>query len=105
MKLNQPYYIEPRLKDNHLNLNKDWRFFGSDKVFEKIEDIDKSSWSLKTDLPKSIYHSLKEAGVLPDPYIGTNSKLYSDVDEKVWYYRKVFQIQKPDFKGNAFFVL
>ena len=24
------------------------------------------------------------------------------MDEKVWYYRKVFQIQKPDFKGNAF---
>jgi len=73
MKLNQPYYIEPRKGENHLNLNGEWEFGYADKVTEKpSEDM----WKYKTQLPKSIYHSLEEAGVLPDPYVGTNSKKY-----------------------------
>lgn len=43
-----------------------------------------------------------EAGILPHPYEGVNSKLYQWVDEKVWYYRKKFMLDKADFKGNAF---
>lgn len=39
---------------------------------------------------------------MPDPYYGTNSKEFHWVDEKVWYYRKKFTLNNPDFEGNAF---
>lgn len=99
MKLNQPYYIEPRSGENHIDLCGSWEFFGSDTV---LENPDKSLFTYKTTLPKSLFHSLHECGVLPDPYVGTNSKLYSDVDEKIWYYRKTFTLNRPGFDGNAF---
>jgi len=99
MNLNQPYYIEPRKSKNHIDLDKDWDFVWTDKA---IEDLSKLEWKYNTDIPKSLYFSLYEAGILPHPYEGVNSKLYHWVDEKVWYYRKKFILDKSDFKGNAF---
>lgn len=99
MNLNQPYYIEPRKSKNHIDLDKDWDFVWTDKA---IEDFSELEWKYKTDIPKSLYFSLYEAGILPHPYEGVNSKLYHWVDEKVWYYRKKFILDKSDFKGNAF---
>lgn len=99
MNLNQPYYIEPRKSKNHIDLDKDWDFVWTDKA---IEDLSKLEWKYKTDIPKSLYFSLYEAGILPHPYEGVYSKLYHWVDEKVWYYRKKFILDKSDFKGNAF---
>lgn len=99
MNLNQPYYIEPRIGKNHIDLDKDWDFIWADEI---IEDLSELEWKYKTDIPKSLYFSLYEAGILPHPYEGVNSKLYHWVDEKVWYYRKKFILDKSDFKGNAF---
>ena len=99
MNLNQPYYIEPRKGKNHIDLDKDWDFTWADNT---IEDLSELAWKYKTDIPKSLYFSLYEAGILPHPYEGVNSKLYHWVDEKVWYYRKKFILDKSDFKGNAF---
>ena len=99
MNLNQPYYIEPRNGENHIEFKYQWDFTWSDKV---VEDFSELEWKYKTDIPKSMYFSLYEAGVLPHPYEGVNSKLYHWVDEKVWYYRKKFILDKSDFKGNAF---
>ena len=97
MKLNQPYYIDRR--KNSIDLNGEWEFFWSDEVCENITE---NKWKYKTTLPKSIYHSLHEAGVLPDPYVGVNSKQYYWVDEKIWYYRKKFVLNKGEFNGNAY---
>ena len=102
MKLNQPYYIEPRRGENHLDLGGVWDFFGSEQVLEADALADDKRWRYQTTLPRSVFHSLHEAGVLPDPYVGTNSKLYADVDEKIWYYRKKFTLDRPDFDGNAY---
>jgi len=99
MKLNQPYYIEPRNGKRHLDLNGDWDFFYAD---ETREEFCEELWIYKTKIPNSVYRSLFEAGILPDPYVGTNSKLYHWVDEKVWYYRKKFRLSKAGFSGNAF---
>ncbi|MBQ7792111.1 MAG: hypothetical protein IJ367_01285 [Clostridia bacterium] len=93
MTLTQPYYIDKRQGENHISLNGQWEFCWADKE-EQIENL---SFSHKTEIPSSVYHSLHKAGVLPDPYIGTNSKLYHWVDEKVWYYRKTFTVEKSDF--------
>lgn len=99
MNLNQPYYIEPRQGENHIDLNGEWSFFWADEIRDAFEEKD---WAYRTTLPKSIYHSLHEAGVLPDPYYGVNSKLYHWVDEKVWYYRKQFALAQDAVKGPAF---
>ncbi len=99
MKLNQPYYIEPRSGDAHLDLNGKWCFFFADHV---VEYPQATQWQYETTLPKSVYHSLYEAGILPDPYYGTNSKQYDWVDKKIWYYRKTFTLNKPGFTGNAY---
>lgn len=96
MNLNQPYYIEPRQGIRHIDLNGEWEFFYADT------EETKWVWKYQTTLPNSVYHSLSEAGIIPNPYQGTNSQLYSWVDEKVWYYRKKFTIDQPDFKGHAF---
>lgn len=96
MELNQPYYIEPR--KNSIDLGGEWSFLWQDtEEYPKVSDF-----KYKTTLPKSVFHSLCEAGVLPDPYVGTNSKEYSWVDEKIWYYRKTFTLNEEGTEKNAF---
>ena len=99
MKLNQPYYIEKRKNDAHINLDGEWEFCYTDEAHEDIGALD---FKHTAKIPSSVYYSLYHAGILPDPYYGTNSKLYHWVDEKVWYYRKRFKLDRPDFLGNAF---
>ena len=89
MRLDQPYYIEKR--ENSLSLNGTWDFFYSDS--EKEEFCEKN-WQYKAELPKSLYWCLYEAGITPHPYKGVNSKEYHWVDEKVWYFRKKFNLNK-----------
>ena len=83
MQLNQPYYIEKRKNDAHLSLDGKWEFCYTDNAQEEIGTLD---FKYTTEIPSSVYYSLYYAGILPDPYYGTNSKLYHWVDEKVWYY-------------------
>lgn len=99
MKLNQPYYIEKRGNDNHISLDGEWSFCYEDAA---TDDVAALSFAHTTAIPSSVYYSLYHAGILPDPYYGTNSKLYHWVDEKVWYYRRRFTLDRPDFCGNAF---
>ena len=99
MKLNQPYYIEKRKNACHIDLDGSWEFGWEDAA---REDVSTLALAYTTSIPSSIYYSLYHAGVLPDPYYGTNSKQYHWVDEKVWYYRRRFVLACPDFKGNAF---
>lgn len=98
-KLNQPYYIEPRTGGNHIELDGEWDFFWSDKP---LEQFDEDMWQYRTTLPRSIYHSLQETGLLPDPYQSTNSHLYAWVDHKIWYYRKSFSLHRAHFAGCAY---
>ena len=99
MELNQPYYIEPREGKNHISLDGKWNFCWSDgeKPFAQLTE-----WRYSATIPKSIYHCLHEAGVLPDPYFGTNSKQYSWVDEKVWYFKKAFTVDQTLDDKNAY---
>ncbi len=99
MNLNQPYYIEPRKGKDHIDLGGKWDFAWKD---ESVKDLSEIEWEYKTDIPKSLYFSLHEAGILPHPYEGVNSKLYHWVDEKVWYYRKSFEIDEFAENKNAF---
>lgn len=97
MKLNQPYYIEPR--KNHLDLCGEWLLTYSDTETDNPVDI---NWKLTAHVPQSVYWSLFENGILPHPYEKCNSKLYHWVDEKVWYYKKKFNFPKTSKDYIAF---
>ena len=96
MKLNQPYYIEPRTGSAHLDLCGEWDYAFCDSKTDCPSNL---NWNLKTQIPNSVYWSVYESGLLPHPYESCNSKKYHWVDEKVWYYRKKFTLspeQKQD---------
>lgn len=98
--LNHPYFIEPRrAPDSHLELDGLWDYSGLD---EAVDDPTLIDWSWQTQVPNSIYWSLYESGVLPHPYHGCNSKQYHWVDEKVWYYRKIFPVSREQAGKQAF---
>lgn len=99
MKLNQPYYIEKRNGASHIDLNGTWAFFYADC---ETETWDANDFQYFATLPKSIYHCVCEAGILPDPYAGTNSKLYHWVDEKVWYFKKTFSLAMDETDCDAY---
>ena len=102
MNLTQPYYIEPRTDASHLTLDGKWDFCWSDQPTDAPSAL---TYAHSCTLPHAVYHCLHEAGVLPDPYHGTNSKLFHWGDEKIWYFRRVFSLHKPDFHGHAFLCL
>lgn len=89
MKLCQPYYIEKREQSSHINLNGEWNFCWTDSEMTDLADL---KFEYDCILPASVYHCLHSAGVLPDPYYGTNSKKFHWVDEKVWYFRRSFTL-------------
>ena len=99
MNLVQPYYIEPRADGAHISLDGLWQLAWADTAQECFA---KDFWRYETTLPKSLYWSLFEAGILPDPYEGTNSKEYHWVDEKIWYYKKTFVLSKEAEGKRAF---
>lgn len=99
MNLCQPHYIDKRGGTAQLSLDGEWDFCWTDAAVDMPSEI---SFEHTTEIPSSVYHSLHRAGVLPDPYQGTNSKQYHWVDEKVWYYRKRFSLDRPDFDGNTY---
>lgn len=108
MKLNHRYYIHPREGAAHLDLCGEWDLGFTD---DAVSSPSKVEWTLRTQAPNSVYWSLYEAGVMPHPYEGCNSKLYHWVDEKVWYYKKSFHMPKEQagcdavicFEGVAYY--
>jgi len=99
MDLCQAYYIEKRNNDDHIDLNGKWDFCWRDTACDSVDSL---TFDYQCTLPSSVYHSLSASGVLPHPYYGTNSKDYGWVDEKVWYYRKRFNLDRASFDGNAY---
>ena len=91
MNPNHPFYI-----DHHpleLSLDGEWSF-------TYIDNVSNEPWTLHyphiATLPASAYRCLERSGILPDPYFGTNSKLYEWVDEKVWYFTRSFTLENKD---------
>ena len=54
-------------------------------------------------MPSSVQWALFRAGKLPDPYAHQNSKQYTWVVEKVWYYRRNFETP-PGARGQYVFL-
>ncbi len=88
MKLIQPYYIEPRKECCHISLNGEWDLAWTD------DPEDTPEFRMKADVPGTVYRQLADAGVLPEPYFGTNGEKYDWVDDKTWFYRKEFSLDE-----------
>ncbi len=91
MKLSTPFYIEKRSGENHIDLCGEWEFTYTS---EPSDDTDSIDFSHKATIPSSVYWNMHEAGLLPHPYEGTNSKLYRDLDRSVWYFRRSFNLSR-----------
>lgn len=86
-----PYYVLPRAADRHLSLET-WELTYRDRVIgSTLELLDTKKW-IPVSRPGSVQATLSLAGEFPDPYVGLNSEKYKWVDEKAWYYRKIFDV-------------
>ena len=98
MKLEHKNYIDIRCGDAHIDLNGIWDFCWLDADTDTPQN---NLYNHSAQLPNSIYNCLVDANILPNPYYGVNSKEFYWVDEKVWYFKKTFNLNNPDFDGNA----
>jgi beta-mannosidase len=88
----QPYRITPRVGEQHISLDGPWQLCHRDAAITGSSDLAKQDKWIPATVPTSVQWALHRAGLLPHPYEHLNSKQYSWVDEKVWYYRKTVDI-------------
>ncbi|MBQ8551353.1 MAG: hypothetical protein IJ428_00910 [Clostridia bacterium] len=93
MNPNTPFYIDHH--PSELLLDGEWHFTYVDESCDEPWTLD---YSHTATLPASTYRCLERAGILPDPYFGTNSKLYEWVDKKIWYFSRSFTMSDTDGK-------
>ena len=101
MDLVQPHYIEPREGDGFISLDGEWDFCSADEACEPFS-LDFIYFIYKATIPCSLYHALHRVGALPDPYVGTNSHLYRDTVNKIWYFRRRFTVNEDTADKNAY---
>ena len=88
----QPFYIGVRSGQQHVSLNGEWGLGYRDTPIESLQDLGSQLKWIRTQVPSSVQWALYRAGELPNPYLHMNAKKYDWVVEKVWYYRKSFQV-------------
>lgn len=71
MKLNQPYYVEPREGESHLDLGGVWEYGYRGSIWDGVEELE---LPYSAHIPDSLFWNLYESGVLPHPYKGCNSR-------------------------------
>jgi beta-mannosidase len=86
-----PYYVFPRESVQHIPLDT-WELTHRDTpVRSTLELLSTPRWTRVTE-PGSIQSALFKAGELPDPYVGLNSEKHRWVEDKAWYYRRLFPL-------------
>ena len=88
----QPYYISPRPGLQHVSLDGEWQLAFGDTPVVRPSELDQQQFKwIRAQVPDSVQWSLYSAGELPHPYHHLNSRKYTWVPDKVWYYRKEFE--------------
>ena len=98
----QPYYISPRTGEQHQLLDGDWEMGYLDSPIASPQDLLSHSKWIRAQLPNSVQWALYESGELPHPYLHLNSRLYAWVPDKVWYFRRQFQLPALPKTGYVF---
>ena len=90
------FRITPRTGAAHHDLSEDWNFGFRDSSARTYNDTkDVKEWRVMR-RPTTIHRALCEAGVLPDPYVGLNSKQYLWIESKIWYFKKTFTLSNEE---------
>lgn len=88
----QPYYITPRMAAQHIALNGEWRLGWRDAAINNVDELENQAKWINARVPATVQMALHFAGELPHPYYNLNSEKYKWVDEKVWYYKRAFDL-------------
>ncbi len=100
MNPNHTFYIERHENENsHLSLDGTWQFAFLNAKTDSPDEID---FPYESPIPASGFRCLVNAGLKPDPYFGTNSKLFRGVDEKIWYFRRTFKLPETIENKDVF---
>ena len=97
MDLSQPHYIERRENGAHLSLDGMWDL-GYAPEITAPGDV---KYTMRAKVPGTVFWQLYEAGVMPNPYEGVNSKAFGWTDDQVWYYRRRFTLEEAP-RGKAY---
>ena len=90
------FRISPRTGAAHHDLSEDWNFGFRDSSARTYKDTkDVKEWRVMH-RPTTIHRALFAAGVLPDPYVGLNSKQYLWIEGKIWYFKKTFTLSSEE---------
>lgn len=98
----QPYRISPRTGAQHLSLDGEWRLGWRDAGVGNVAELDGLTTWLAAQVPSTVQWALHRAGKHGHPYAHLNSKQYDWVDEKVWYYRRSFDLPAARSGGLVF---
>lgn len=90
--LERPYYVSPRIGEQHISLNGEWQLGFRYAPISATGDLEGLPGWIRAQVPESVQWSLYRAGELPHPYYHLNSRQYIGVPDKVWYYRRSFDI-------------
>ena len=83
-------YYPSKHASKSIDISNDWKLAGFDSKFESPEKIPTDADWISVKKPTSVQMAHFQAGKLPDPYVGLNSKLYEPLEKKIWYYKKKF---------------
>jgi beta-mannosidase len=98
----QPYYTTPRTGSQHISLDGEWELGYRDTPIDNLSDLSVQQEQIRAQVPDSVQWALYRAGKLPHPYYHLNSRQYSWIPDKVWYYRRTFQVPSSAAGGYAF---
>jgi len=89
--ITSPYYMFPRSEGQHIDLIKEWKLYGNTDTIKTLSELDGKEW-FEVKNPTSVQMAVYKANKLPNPYVGLNSQLYKPLEQKVWYYKKKFDL-------------
>jgi len=97
----QPYYVDVRAAEQHISLDGNWQLGYRDAPIENTVDLATEKWT-QAEVPTSVQWALYRAGALPYPYAHLNTRKYAWVPDKVWYWRREFQVPSNAKNGYVF---
>lgn len=98
----QPYSITPRPTAQHVDLSGEWQLGWRDAQISNVDELANQNKWLRARVPATVQMALHYAGALPHPYYNLNSEKYKWVDEKVWYYKRSFDLAASAQGSNVF---
>ncbi len=98
----QPYRITPRTGAQHLALDGPWQLGWRDTAITTPAELDTVTNWFNAEVPSTVQWALHRAGRCGHPYEHLNSQQYDWVDQKVWYYRRTFNLPPKQGDGYAF---